>query len=104
MNTFDEQIQLISLDEGIDDHGFPAVVETVKSPILANLISVKSNDYWQAKTNGVKLVYGFEVHAFEYRGEEKAMYKNEKYDIERTFPKNDLTEIYLSRESDDHAT
>lgn len=102
MNTFDEQIQLIAIEEGTDDYGFPAVVETIKEPILANTISVKSNDYWQAKSNGVKLVYGFEVHTFEYNGEEKALYKDDRYDVERTFSKGDLTEIYLSRKSDDH--
>lgn len=100
---FEHQIQLIGLVEGVNENGFPDLVETTKEPILAKKLSVRSNDFWSAKQSGVNLVYAFEVHSFEYDGEEKLQYENERYDVERTYNKGDTTEIYCSRKSDDHA-
>lgn len=102
MATFDYQLQLIGLVEGVDDDGFPSVEEKPKDPILANKLNVRSSEFWQAKTSGVELVYAFEVHSFEYKGEEKALYDGNEYIIERTYDKGGLTEIYLSRKADDH--
>ena len=103
MRTFDHQLQLIGLAEGVDDDGFPIEEIKPKAPILANKLSVRSNEFWQARNTGVQLSYAFEIHSFEYEGEEKALYDGEEYTIERTYSKGDLTEIYLSRKSDEHA-
>lgn len=104
MRTFDHQISLIGLVEGVDDYGFPVKEEKPKNPILANKLSVRSSEYWQARSTGIQLTYAFEIHSFEYDGEEKAVYDGQEYTIERTYDKGDLTEIYLSRRADDHAT
>ena len=103
MRTFDHQLQLIGLAEGVDDDGFPIEEIKPKDPIFANKLSVRSNEFWQARNTGVQLSYAFEIHSFEYEGEEKALYDGEEYTIERTYSKGDLTEIYLSRKSDEHA-
>lgn len=103
MRTFDHQLSLIGLVEGTDEYGFPISEVQEKPPILANKLSVRSSEYWQARTTGVQLTYAFEIHSFEYEGEEKAVHEGNEYTIERTFGKGDLTEIYLSRKADDHA-
>lgn len=96
--------------EGVDDEGFPSVEEGPQSPILANRLSIRSNEFWSAKTEGVKLSYMFEVHSFEYNGEEKLLYRKSDDDpwlehkVERTYDKGDLIELVCSRKSDDHAT
>ena len=96
MGTFDHQIQLIESIEGEDEQGFPIEEERPKPPIFANRLSIRSGEYWQAKNAGVELSYTFEVHSFEYNGEEKLLYDDPEnpYVIERTFYKGYLTELY----------
>lgn len=101
--TFDHQIQLIGLVEGVDDEGFSTVIEKPKPPILANKLSVRSSEYWQAKQSGVKLLYVFEIHKFEYEGEEKMLYEGKEYRIERTYEKDDYIELVCVRLDDDHS-
>lgn len=103
VRTFDHQIQLIGLVEGIDDEGFPTTEEKAKAPILANRLSIRSSEYWQAKQSGVKLSYVFEIHKFEYNGEEKMLYEGKEYRIERTYEKDDYIELYCVRLDDDHS-
>ena len=111
MKTFDDEIRLISLVEGVDDEGFPVVEEGPQAPILANRLSIRSNEFWSAKQGGVTLTYMFEVHSFEYSGEEKLLYRKSETDswlehkIERSYVKDDnLTELVCSRKADDHGT
>ncbi|MBB6451987.1 SPP1 family predicted phage head-tail adaptor [Salirhabdus euzebyi] len=102
MKTFDHQVQLIGLIEDTDESGFPTEEEQAKEPIFANQISVRSSEFWQAKQSGVKLDLVFEVHSFEYFGEEKLLFEGKEYKIERTYNKGDLTEMYCSRRDVDH--
>lgn len=102
--TFDHEIQLIGLVDDVDDSGFPIVEEKPMPPILANRLSIRSNEYWQAKQAGVELSYTFEVHEFEYNGEEKMLYEGKEYTIERTYEKGNLIELICKRRADDHAS
>lgn len=102
MRTFDHEVQLIGLVDGVDDEGFEFEEERPKPPILANRLSIRSNEYWQAKQSGVNLSYTFEVHSIEYQGEEKLIYEDEEYRIERTFEKGDYVELICVRRADDH--
>lgn len=101
--TFDHEIQLIGLVEGTDESGFPKEEIKPKPPILANRLSIRSSEYWQAKQAGVELSYTFEVHSFEYAGEEKMLYEGNEYTIERTYEKGDIVELICKRRADDHA-
>lgn len=101
--TFDYEIRLVGLVEGVDDDGFPSIEERPKQPILANRLSVRSNEFWQAKQSGIELSYTFEVHSFEYSGEEKMIYEGNEYEIIRTYDKGDITELVCKRRSDEHA-
>lgn len=101
--TFDDEILLVGLVEGIDDEGFPIVDEDAETDVLANRLSIRSNEFWSAKQDGVVLTYMFEVHSFEYHGEEKLIYEGKEHKIERTYVKDDgLTELICSRKADDH--
>lgn len=103
VRTFDHEIQLIGLVEGLDDEGFEVIEERPKEPILANRLSVRSSEYWQAKQSGIQLSYVFEIHKFEYNGEEKMLYDDKAYKIERTYEKGDYIELYCVRLDDDHS-
>lgn len=100
--TFDYEIQLIGLVEGLDDDGYPVNEQRPQPPILANRLSVRSSEYWQARQSGIDLSYMFEVHSFEYNGEEKMLYDGKEYDIVRTFNKGEVTELVCHRKDDDH--
>lgn len=102
--TWDYEIQLIELVEGVDESGFDIREERLKDPILANKLSVHSSEYWQAKQSGIELSYVFEIHSFEYEGEEKLLFEGKTYDIERTYEKGDFIELVCKRRSDDHAS
>lgn len=102
MRTFDHEVQLVGLYEGLDDDGFEVIEERPKSPILANRLSVRSSEYWQAKQSGIRLAYTFEIHAIEYEGEEKLIYEDEEYHIERTYEKGDYVELICIRRADEH--
>lgn len=102
MGTFDHEIQLIGLVNGIDDDGFPITEEIPKEPILANKKSIRSNEYWQSQQSGVKLQVTFEVHSFEYNGEEKLLHEGKEYEIIRTYEKGNLVELICGRRADDH--
>src|SRR5699024_6873460 len=104
MRTFDDEVQLIGLVEKVDDEGFEVIEEIPKPPILANRLSIRSNEYWQAKQSGVRLSYTFEIHAIEYEGEEKLIYDDEEYRLERTYEKDDYVELICIRRDDDHET
>lgn len=102
--TFDHEIQLIGLTEALDADGFPKTKPGPQPPILANRLSIRSNEFWQAKQGGVELSCTFEVHAFEYNGEEKLLYKGDEYDILRTYENQDgFIELVCQRRGDDHA-
>lgn len=103
MRTFDQQIQLIGLVEGVDESGFPNVIEDAKPPILANKLSVRSSEYWQAKQTGINLSFVFEIHSFEFAGEEKMLFEGNEYTIERTFEKGEYIELVCLGRSDTHA-
>lgn len=103
--TWDYQIQLIGLVDDVNENGFPISEERPKEPpILANKLSIRSNEYWQAKSSGTELSITFEVHPFEYAGEEKLLYNDDEYTIERTFHnEDDFVELVCKKIGDDHA-
>lgn len=101
--TWDYQIQLIGVITTENDNGFPIETEGPKDPILANKLSIRSNEWWQAKNSGKELSKTFEVHPFEYEGEEKLLYEKEEYKIERTFHnEDDYIELVCTKLSEEH--
>lgn len=99
---------LISVEEGTDDQGFPAIVESEPRMVYANKLSIRSNEYYMAKQSGIELTYMFEIRSVEYDGEEKVKLSSdenaESYDIERTYEKGEFIELVLRKHGDDHAS
>lgn len=101
--TWDYQLQLIGIIITENDNGFPVEKEGPKEPILANKLSIRSNEYWQAKNSGKELSLTFEVHPFEYEGEEKLLYDDEEFKIERTYHnEDDLIELVCIKLGENH--
>ena len=95
-------ISLISLEEGINDNGFPEIVEGDPRDVFANRLEIYTNEHYQAKQSGITIQYKFEVRSVEYQGEERVKYNDEKYDVERVFENSEFVELTLKRKSDDH--
>src|SRR5699024_9898690 len=91
--TWDCEVQLIEVEKGINENGFEEITRTPKDSILANKLSVHSNEYWSAKQSGVELSNVFEVHSVEYQGERELFYDNQYYTIERTYGKGEFIEL-----------
>lgn len=95
MNTFKDEVTLIKENtKGIDEFGNP-IIETEEREILCNNLGIYSEEFYQAANVGLKPQAKISIHAMEYNGEEKVIYKGIKYYILRTFQKKDLLELVL---------
>lgn len=97
-------ISLIALEEGLNENGFPDIVEGEPREVFANRLEVYSNEHFQAKQSGVTIEYKFEIRSIEYNGEELVEYNGKRYDVERRFEKSEFIELTLKRKSDDHGS
>ena len=101
--SWSDVISLIALEEGLNENGFPEIVEGEPREVFANRLEIYTNEHYQAKQSGITIQYKFEVRSVEYEGEEVVEYKGERYNVERRFEKSEFIELTLKRESDDHA-
>jgi|SRR5690625_2801740 len=102
--TWNYEVQLIEVEKDINENGFEEITRTYKDPILANKLSVHSNEYWSAKQSGVELSHVFEVHSIEYKGERELFFDGQDYTIERTYGKGEFVELVTLARGDDHGT
>ena len=97
-------VLLIGIEEGLNENGFPDIIESEPRQVFANRLEIYSNEHYQAKQSGVTIQYKFEVRSVDYEGEEVVEYNGERYDVERGFEKSEFIELTLKRQSDDHAS
>lgn len=101
--SWSDVISLIGLEEGLNENGFPEIVEGEPREVFANRLEIYTNEHYQAKQSGINIQFKFEIRAVEYEGEEVVEYNGERYNVERRFEKSEFIELTLKRESDDHA-
>lgn len=95
MDTFNDAVILIKENiNDIDEFGNP-IKETSEREILCNRLDVYSQEFYQAANIGLKPQAKISIHAMEYDGEEKAIYKGNEYYILRTYHKDNLIEVVL---------
>jgi len=101
-------VYLAGLTEGVDDYGFPKVVESERKQVFANKKSIRSSEYYQAKQSGIDLAFTYEMRSIDYDGEEYlylSLDEDEKpHEIERTYETGEFIELVCKRKADDHAT
>lgn len=100
--NWSDVVQLVSLESGQDDDGFPVDDIEKKRQVFANRKSVKSSEYYAAKQSGIELSYIFEIRSADYEGEEKLECDNYTYEVERSYEKGEFIELTCKREGDDH--
>lgn len=101
--NWSDVIYLIGITDGQDENGFPAPVESKPRMVFANEKSIRSNEYYLAKQNGIELSYMFEIRTIDYEGEEKLKYNDENHLIERIYKKGEFMELVCKRRADDHS-
>lgn len=92
--TFDEDIELGRLVEPIEN--FEIVRSWVYSPALAEKKSVGRSEHYQAALVGLKPVYIFIVHDFEYQNQERVRYQGIEYEITKVYIADGLAELTVS--------
>lgn len=102
MMNWSDVVQLVSIESGVDDDGFPVDDIEKKRQAFANRKSVKSSEYYAAKQSGINLSYIFELRSVDYEGEEKLKYNGDSYEVERSYEKGEFTELTCKREGDSH--
>lgn len=100
-------VYLVGLEEGRDEDGFPAIVESEPRKVFANRKSIRSSEYYQAKQSGIDLAFAYKIRSIDYDGEEYLYLSVDDevpHEIERTYEKGEFIELTCKRKSDDHAT
>src|SRR5699024_6491760 len=102
MMNWSDVVYLINDEPGLDDSGFPTHGEGEPRKVFANRQSVKSSEYYAAKQSGIQLSLIFEIRDIDYEGETKLKYKNEPYEVERSYEKGEFIELTCKKEGDTH--
>jgi len=97
-----EEVTLISISS--DGDSFDRVKTERKNTVFCEEKSITQSEFFEASSRGLKAEYKLEIWTQDYNGEASAEYCTDKngkpirYQIYRTFKKNDITEIYLASE------
>jgi SPP1 family predicted phage head-tail adaptor len=91
--TYDHELTLISEIYTEDEIGNQIPVET-ETVILCGLKSVSRNEFYNAAVNDLKPEQVFVIHPYEYSGEKKVEFEDERYKVIRTYQK-DIEEMEL---------
>lgn len=99
--TFDDEITLVGEKLTYDELKNP-IIEEIRNPILCDVESVGSNEFYDASAQGLKPSKTFVVHLFEYNGEQVVEFEDknavvDRYKVIRTYT-NDYEEIELTCE------
>lgn len=92
-------IYLIGKSWDRDEYGIERPTETQRK-LRCRVNSIYGYESSNAKLNNIKAEMRIDVRTFEYRGEERLIYKNEKYVVYRKFDRDDdYTELYLQKDA-----
>lgn len=94
--TLNNKCTLVSVELSENDYG-----EVTETEILSTLwcaeFPVMSNEFYNARENGIKAQKLLCVHTGEYKGQLLVDYQGKRYSIYRIFPRSDLkTELYCA--------
>lgn len=93
METFDNVVTLIKEKiVGYDDEGNQKR-ETEELEIYCNESSVYSRDFYSANNIGLKPECVLSINCFEYDGQKKVVYKNQLFEVLRTYKRGNEIEL-----------
>ncbi|MDT0163822.1 phage head closure protein [Bacillus sp. AG4(2022)] len=93
MARWSEIVELLTLEEGTNENGFPETVVAKRQTVFVNKKSIRSSEFYAAAQSGYSLELMFEIRSIDYGSEEHLNFDNRTYEIVRTFDKGELTEL-----------
>lgn len=102
VSRWSDVIQLVSEGEGVDEDGFPAVIEVVGGEVFASKLPVKSSEFYQASQAGYLIAATFKLRSIDYQGEEALVFEGEPYRIVRTYDKGEFVELSCEKRDVEH--
>lgn len=92
---FNDIIQLVSIDYEADEAGDKIEKEN-KREVFATILSIGMNEFYQAQAHGYKPELAFLLPDYrDYQNETVVIYDNTRYNILRTFQKEDNAELKI---------
>lgn len=70
-----------------DEKGFEIEVYE-NTEVFGNEKSIRSNEFYEAQRQGLKLSKMFAIKPYEYDNQQELMFEGTKYKVERTYQKN----------------
>lgn len=103
LSRWSEVIDLISVESGMDADGFPSDhVETRATDLYVNKKDVRSSEFYQAASQGIRLETMFEIRSVDYGGQGLLAYQGTRFSIERTYDRGEIIELICQSAGDDH--
>lgn len=96
MSTWQDVLTLVGESTtGTNSIGDPITGETTRD-IFGKMKDISQNEFYQARAQGLRPAFKFEVHLKDYQAEKVAIYQSTRYDIIRTYRVNyDRIELTL---------
>ena len=94
---FSDVFYLIEQKYGKNDNGDNITVEDERV-VFGNKLSVRQSEFYQAQSTRLRPEIVLEMHVSEYQDESKLRFKEQLYDIIRTFEKGERIELVCERE------
>ena len=90
---FRDVINLISVEITKDKIGQEITIIT-KNEVFAEKKGIARNEFFNAGQTGIKPATMFVIREIDYSGEESLEFEGVTYKIYRTYPKNEMVELY----------
>lgn len=86
--SWSNELILIQKTYDFDEIGNQVEAE-VKTTVFCDIKSVGRSEFYSAATTGLKPEIIFIVHNYEYNGENQVEFENKKYNVIRTYTRNE---------------
>lgn len=94
----DNTAVLVQVEIESDTIGNQVEIDVRRTPLFCDVKSVTRSEFWSAGTNGVAPEITFVVHSYEYSGETRVEFGDQRYRVLRTFKKGlEETELICAR-------
>lgn len=90
---FRDVVDLVFIEEGTNENGFPVKTETGRTTVFANRKSVRGNEFYLAAQNGIHLELMFVIRTSDYQSQRYLDFENKRYEIIRTYDNGEWMEL-----------
>lgn len=85
---YDGEVELVSISGDLDADGYVDNLTEEKTPVFADVLSVRRTEFYEGMKAGIQLSIAFKVMACDYSEQPYVDYNGKRYKIQRTYTKN----------------